>query len=63
MPLWDHSESFDDEGTIMDTKSDTEGKEPVADGNQESVRERSNWYNGSAQIVQLKQTPHHREKA
>ena len=30
----DHSDSFDDEGLSIDTKTDTEGKEPVVDGKQ-----------------------------
>ena len=33
------------------------------DGNQESVRVIPKCYNGSAQLIQLKQPPHHREEA
>ena len=54
---------FYDEGQSIDTKSDTEGNEPVVDGNQDSVRVSPKCYNGSAQLVQLKQPPHHREES
>ena len=38
MPPRYHSDIFDDEGPIIDPKDDTEGKEPVVDGKQDSVR-------------------------
>ena len=47
MPPRYHSDSFDYEGTSMKTKADTEGKEPVVDGKQYSVRGIPKCYNGS----------------
>ena len=38
MPPRDHSDRFYDEGTSIESKADTEGKEPVVGGNQYSVR-------------------------
>ena len=61
-PPRDHSDSFDDEGTSIDTKAYTEGNEPVVDGKQDSVRGIPKCYNSSVQLVQLKQPPHHREE-
>ena len=63
IPPWDHSDRFDDEGPRIDPKDDTEGKKPVVDGNQDSVSGSTNCYNGSAQLVQLKQLTHHHEEA
>ena len=63
MPPRDHSNRFDDEGTIIDPKADTEGKELVVGGKQDSVRGRPKCYNGFVQLVQLKHLPHHREEA
>ena len=60
IPTRYHSAIFDDEWTIINIKDYTEGKEPVVDGNQDSVRGRPKCYNGSAQLVQPKQPPHHR---
>ena len=62
MPLRDHSDSFDDEGPSINPKDDTEGKEPVVDVKQDSMCGSPKFYNGSAQLVQLKQPPHHREE-
>ena len=62
-PLWDHSDNFDDEGLSIEPKADTEGKEPVVDGNQDSMCGSPECYNGSAQNFQLKQPPHHCEEA
>ena len=59
----DHSTRFDDEGTSINTKADTEEKEIVVDVKQDSVRSNPKYYNGSAQLIQLKQPPHHREEA
>ena len=63
IPHRDHSDSFDDEGPSIEPKADIEGKEPVVDVNQDSVRGSPKFYNGSAQFVQLKQPPHHREES
>ena len=63
IPPRDHSNRFDDEGTIIDPKADTEGKELVVGGKQDSVRGRPKCYNGFVQLVQLKHLPHHREEA
>ena len=63
IPPQDHSDSFDDEGKSINPKDDTEGKETEANGKQDIVCGRIKCYNGSAQLVQLKQTPHHREKS
>ena len=63
MPPRDHSESFDNEGLSINTKSDTEEKYPVVDVKQDSLRGSPKCYNGSAKLVQLKQPPHHREEA
>ena len=62
MPPRDHSDSFDDKETSINPKADTEGKEPVAVGNQYSVCGSPKCYNGSVQLVQMKQPPHHREE-
>ena len=58
-----HSDIFDDEGPSNEPKTDIEGKEPVADRNQNSVSVSPKCYNSSEQLVQLKQTPRHREEA
>ena len=63
MPPRYHSDRFYDEGRIINPKSDTDGKEPVVDGKQDSVHDSPKCYNGSAQLFQLKYPPHHREKA
>ena len=63
MPPWDHSDRFEDEGPSIEPKADTERKEPVVDGKQESVRGSPKCYNSSAQLVQLNQPPNHREEA
>ena len=63
IPPWDHSDSFDDERPIIDTKADTEGNEPVVDGKQDRVRVSPKCYNSYAQLVQLKKPPHNREEA
>ena len=63
IPPWDHSDSFDDEGLIIDPKSDTEGKELLVYGKQDIVRGIPKCYNGTTQLVQMKQPPHHREEA
>ena len=57
----DHSDRFDDEGLIIEPKSDTEGKEPVVDGKQDIVRGSPKCYRCSTQLVQLKHPPRHRE--
>ena len=57
----DHSDSFDEEGPSVYSKSHTEGKELVVDGNQDSVCGIPKCYNCSVQLVQLKQLPRHRE--
>ena len=62
IPPWDHSDGFDDEGLIIDPKSDTEGKEPMVDRNKYSVHDSPECYDGSAQLVQLKQPSCHREE-
>ena len=59
----DHSDRFDDEGPSIDTKAYTEGKELVVDGKKDIVRGSPKCYNGSAQLVQLNQPPHHREES
>ena len=57
IPSRDNSESFDDEGTSIEPKADTEGKERVVDDKQVSVCVRPKFYNGYAQLVQLQQPP------
>ena len=63
MPPRVYSDSFDDEGPSIDPKADTDGKEPVLGVNQDSVCVSPKCYKGSAQFVQLKQPPRHREEA
>ena len=63
MPPRDHSDRFDDEGTSIKPKAGTEGKELVVYGKQENVRGNTKCYNISAQLVQLKQPPHHRDES
>ena len=57
----DHSGRFYDEVLSIDPKADTEWKEPVVNGKQDIVRGIPKCYNGSAQLVQLKQLPRHRD--
>ena len=63
IPPRDHSDRFNDEGMSIYPKADAEGKEPVVDGKQDSVRVSPKCYNRSAQLVQLKQPSHHCEEA
>ena len=63
IPPRDHSDIFYDEGRIINPKANTEGKEKVVDGKQDIVHDSLKCYNGSAQLFQLKYSPHLREES